>query len=112
MVLVISAVPLAFEWCQIACAGVASSVTTHSCHHHHAGSDSSGRPIVAIAGIPHACGHDDDLAALMTSVVAMAPPGVVAHRLTVPAPSTSIGASSFAAPRLLRRTELLTTLRV
>lgn len=75
MALAIGATPLAFDWCQIACAEAATTqAVEHSCHHHQAANAKH-----QIAGVPHACGHDDSLPATDVAVASLNAPAVIAQ---------------------------------
>jgi hypothetical protein len=82
MTLAVGAAPLAFDWCQIACAdAVSAQAMGHSCHHQHAGTAKQ-----RIAGAPHACGHDETLPATDIAAASINAPAVIVQAVAFAAP--------------------------
>ena len=82
MALAIGATPLAFDWCQIACTEAATAqAVAHSCHHHQAGTAK-----YQMAGVPHACGHDDSLPPTDVAAASLNAPAVIAQVIILTAP--------------------------
>ncbi|HTM05209.1 MAG TPA: hypothetical protein VL173_16985 [Vicinamibacterales bacterium] len=93
MALVIGATPLAFDWCQIACAEATSAqAVEHSCHHHQAATAKH-----QVAGAPHACGHDDSLPPTDVAAASLNAPAVIAQVVIVTPPVLRPVAASVAA---------------
>lgn len=85
MALSIAAAPLAVAWCQSTCAETAAAAAPHSRHHHASPASGTRLAPVALAvhltGMPHACGHDDEVPASQTALDTFASPATLTQLL-------------------------------
>ena len=110
MVLTIGATPLAFDSCQIACAEAATArAVEHSCHQHQAATTKQ-----QIAGVPHACGHDDSLPVTDLAAASINAPAVIVQAVicTPPALRPAGATVAFTASIPISPPALTTQLRV
>lgn len=107
LALAVGSAPIAFELCQIACESGGQMTEAHGAHHQAAGThatpphschhSAASAPIASrhVEGIPHACGHSDDLPSGLSPLAQLTlhAPAVLMQAF-VPSPSTQVTSSA------------------